>query len=217
MFKDIQATIYIDLEKPLEELWKNADKDARWGIKKAKKENLKIKIADDNSSWKDFYEIYTKTIVDGGIPPENLEELKQKTSKLFLCIKNNEVIAGAAIKIEDNKTELFLNASLRDFLKYQPNNLLYWAIIVWSKKENFKIFDLGGYQLNAEKDSKLWHINRFKKRWGGEIIEYKIESKNPIYILGRKIIRNIHFIKNYRDKLRLNKWKKEHKDDSNNS
>ena len=82
-------------------------------------------------------------------------------------------------------------------------------MIKWAKENNFKIVDLGGYQLNAEKDSKLEKINKFKERWGGKIITYKIESKNPFYILGRKIIRNFHFVKKIRDRKKLKKWKKE--------
>jgi lipid II:glycine glycyltransferase (peptidoglycan interpeptide bridge formation enzyme) len=210
MFKDIQATIQINLEKSLEELWNNLDKDARWGVKKAKRENLQIKIiGDEKEIWKIFYKLYVKTITEGGIVPKSLDDLEQETNKLFICLKNNNMIAGAAIKIKSKTVELFLNASSYDYLKYQPNNLLYWSIIVWAKKNNFKLFDLGGYQINAEKQSKLWYINRFKERWGGKIIAYEISSKNPFYILGRKVIRNLHFIKNWRDKIKLNKWKKQ--------
>lgn len=212
MFKDVQATIHINLEQPLEILWKNADKDARWGVKKAKKENLKIKVVeDDESSWNVFYEIYKDTIIHGGIAPESLETLKQDSDRLFLCIKDSQIIAGAAIKIKEGIIELFLNASKPDALKYQPNNILYWSIIVWSKQNNFKIFDLGGYQLKAKEGSKLRHVNRFKERWGGQIISYKIGSNNLFYILGRKIIRNFSFIKDCRDKAKLDKWKKQHK------
>ncbi len=212
MFKDIQATIHIDLDKPLKELWKNLDKDARWGVKRAKNEKLAIKIIDrENPLWNEFYEIYKETIIQGGIPPEDLDKIREQTDKLFLCLKEEEILAGAAIKIKEDRTELFLNASQPGYLKYQPNNLLYWGIIVWSKNNNFKIFDLGGYQLKAKKGSKLWNINRFKERWGGEVVKYQLESNNPFYILGRKIIRNVHFIKNLSDKRKLKKWKKRSK------
>ena len=47
--------------------------------------------------------------------------------------------------------------------------------------------------------NKLYQINKFKSRWGGEIVEQPIYFKNPIKVLGRKTIRNVHFIKKIRD------------------
>ena len=48
IFKDIQATIIIGLSKPLEDLWKNLDKDARWGVNKARKEGLIVRKGSEN-------------------------------------------------------------------------------------------------------------------------------------------------------------------------
>ena len=111
IFKDIQGTIEIDLNKSLEELWKNADKDARWGVNKARKEGLKIDFPQDESEKNYFYNLYKDTMVWNRLVPKKKEELNKKISKLFLCKKQGEIVAGAAIEIKDNKTILFLNAS----------------------------------------------------------------------------------------------------------
>ena len=207
-FKDIQATIIIDLEKPEEELWNNLSRDSKRGVKKAEKFGLKIKIGEKDEHWKEFYDIYKDTIIRGGIVPESLNKLKEETDKLFLCIKDEKIIAGSAIKFKEEVGVLFQNASLSDYFKFYPNNLLYWKVLLWSKRKGFKIFDLGGYQLNTKKGDKLYEINKFKERWGGEIKEYYIYDKNPFYILGRKTIRNIGMIKKTRDKIKLSKYKK---------
>lgn len=203
-FRDVQATIHINLEKAEEELWKNLDKDARWGVSKAKKEGLRVGKTEKEEAWKKFYEIYKETCTRGGIKSFNYDEIKKPNSVLFLCLKEQEVIAGAVV-IEfsgEGKISLYLNASLPEFQALQPNNLLYWSIMQYGKKQGFGVFDLGGYQLNAKKGSKLYEINRFKERWGGEIIRYDIYSKNPFYILGRKIIRRFPLMKALRDKFR---------------
>jgi lipid II:glycine glycyltransferase (peptidoglycan interpeptide bridge formation enzyme) len=183
-FKDIQATIHLDF--------------------KARKEGLSVReISKNDEIWHEFYKRYKETCRRGGILPFSIDEIKE--SKLFICEKGGMIIAGATIKEkrEDEKIELFINASIYEYLKFQPNNLLYWNFIKYGKNQGFKIFDLGGYQLKAPKGSKLYEINRFKERWGGEIITYYIYSKNPLYILGRKIIRNFPFVKKIRDKLRI--------------
>ena len=199
-FKDIQATIHINLTKPIEELWSNLNKKARWGVNKAKKEGLIVKKTNDDESWKEFYEIYKDTCKRGGILPLSFGKITELG--LFICEKDNKIIGGAVTKKKDDKIELFLNASIPKYLEFQPNNLLYWTILEKSKNEKYKIFDLGGYQLKALKGSKLYEINKFKERWGGKIITYHIQSSNPLYILGRKIIRNFPIVKKIRDRLR---------------
>lgn len=202
MFKDIRATIEIDLTKTEEEILNNVDKDAKWGIKKAEKEGLVFEESKKSSDLAEFYRIYKKTIIAGGIKPDNFDELNKEHYKLFLAKKEDKIIAGAIIELIDkDKFKLEYNASLYEFLKSQPNNLLYWNLILWGKKNSFKIFDLGGYQLSAK--GHLSGVNKFKERWGGEIKTYPVYSWNLFYILGRKIIRNIGFIKKTRDWLKL--------------
>ncbi|MBI4448083.1 peptidoglycan bridge formation glycyltransferase FemA/FemB family protein [Candidatus Woesearchaeota archaeon] len=202
-FKDIQATIVIDLTHPEEELWGKVDKKARWGVKKAEKEGLKFEEI-GKELWQQFYKIYRITCKQGEIPPISYEELAQKNrAHLFVAKKDEKIIAGSLVLEAEDKILLELNASLPEYLYLQPNNLLYWNIILWGKKNKFKTFDLGGYQLNSKIGSKLYEINRFKERWGGQIKEYYIYSYNPCYILGRKIVRNFPLIKKLRDKVRL--------------
>jgi lipid II:glycine glycyltransferase (peptidoglycan interpeptide bridge formation enzyme) len=203
-FSDVQATIEIDLTRTEEELWNSIDKDARWGVKKAEKEGLLISGITQESDWKEFYEIYKKTIIAGGIVPDDFDEIKLKDYMLFVCRKNDKIIAGAIIFIEKDKFTLKYNASLHEFLNLQPNNLLYWHLIKWGKERGFKVFDLGGYQINAS--GHLTGVNRFKERWGGKVIKYKIHSWNPIYILGRKVIRNCPKIKAFREKIKMKKY-----------
>lgn len=189
-FRDERATILLDLTKNQEELWNNIDKDAKWGIKKAEKEGLVVKESEEETELKKFYEIYKETCIFGGITPLNLEKIKKMNAKFFFCYKDGLLIAGNAIIIENNdKFRLFLNASSHEYLKFQPNNILYYALIKWGKGKGYKVFDLGGYQLKAKPGDKLYNINRFKERWGGKIEVYHVYSYNPFYILGRKTIK----------------------------
>lgn len=201
-FKDEKATLHIDLTQDLDTLWNNADKDARWGVKKARKEKLQVEQTNNDSDWQDFYEIYKETCIRGEIVPEPLEKLKQDI--LFVCKKENKIIAGAVIIDHGKRIELHYNASIYDYLKLQPNNILYWHLIEYGKASSKKIFDLGGFQLNAS--GHLAGINKFKQRWGGKIIKSQVKSKNPFYILGRKIIRNSPTIKKIRDKVKVKKY-----------
>jgi len=128
-FKDIQATIEIDLRKTEEELFNNADKKARWGVKRAEKEGLVVEEANNEKDINIFYEIYKETCEYGGINPEPLEKIKNESPLFFVCKKGEKIIAGAALKKKENVVILYLNCSLHEYLNLQPNNLLYWYII----------------------------------------------------------------------------------------
>ena len=200
-FKDFRGTIEIDLSKSVEGLWNSIDKDARWGIIKANNSGLEVR---PSREWELFYEIYKLTCYYGNIIPIKLDEVKE--GRLFGCYLDNELIASAVVKFNGNVVTLFLNASKKEYLKFQPNNLLYWTMIKELKEEGLKIFDLGGFQFKAQKGSKLYGVNRFKSRWGGEIVKQPLYFKNPFQVLGRKIIRNIHVIKRFRDNMKFKKY-----------
>tara|TARA_Y100000310_G_scaffold332142_1_gene407156 strand:+ start:1831 stop:2442 length:612 start_codon:yes stop_codon:yes gene_type:complete len=199
--KDINATVIVDLKPEEQELLKNIHKDARWGINRAKREGLIVE-AGNKKDWEEFYEIYKKTVVLGGTNPESLEKLKAKTRVFLVCKDKDKIIAGAGIYFADmynqNIPRLNFNASLLEYQKLQPNNLLYWNCIMWAKENKFEKFDLGGYQIKAR--GHLMGINKFKEKWG-EIIYYK-KDYPIIKALGRKLIRNSNLFWNINKKLR---------------
>ncbi|MEM3405614.1 MAG: peptidoglycan bridge formation glycyltransferase FemA/FemB family protein [Candidatus Pacearchaeota archaeon] len=187
--KDINATVIVDLTPNEEEIMKNLDKDARWGIKKAIKNNLIVEETNKEEDLKEFYKIYEKELKEKIIRVETFEHLKENMDILFVCKKDNKIIAGATLKIKNNIPTLTRNASLKEYLSFHPNNLLYWNLILWSKKNGYKKLDLGGYQIKPR--GNLIGINKFKERWG-EIVYYYDDY--PFYkAIGRKLIRNFGF------------------------
>ena len=84
--RDINATVIVDLHGSEEEIMRNLHKDARWGINKARKEGLVVEEVREEE-WKDFYEIYKKTMREGGSVPGNIDEIKNNSRVLFVCKK----------------------------------------------------------------------------------------------------------------------------------
>lgn len=187
--KDINATVIVNLKLSETEILQGLHKDARWGINKAKKEGLQVKEGNEKD-WEEFYEFYKTTMDLGGVEFEDLEKLKKNTLILFVCKKEEKIIAGAGIKIEELNgskiPRLYINASMKEYLHLQPNNLLYWNCLIWGKSKGYSLFDLGGWQINPK--GHLKGINKFKEKWG-KIVYY--QKDYPFFIaLGRKLIRN---------------------------
>ena len=189
--KDVNATVIVDLALSEEEIFKRIHKDARWGVKKALKSGLKVKESND---WNKFYEIYKITMKNGGGVVHPLELVKKQSHKLFLCEYKRKTIAGITIGFRDDKYDknipsLSKLASLKEYQNLQPNNLLVWNCIIWSKRNGYKKFGLGGWQIKAR--GHLRGINKFKEKWG-EIIYYH-RNYPPHIAIGRKLVRNSKF------------------------
>lgn len=197
-FKDYRHTLEIDLYKSKEDLWNNIDKKAKWGVNKAKKLSLVVKQCEGRDHLIDFYGCYKETCFHGGINPLHIEEIKDFV--LLGCFKDDRLIAGVCLKKGKDKVELVLNGSYKEYLGYQPNNLLYWEMICWAWDEGFLAIDLGGYQPKTKEGDKLDNINKFKEHWGGELKVYTTYSWNLFKVLGRKSVRN------NRNLMKLNNW-----------
>jgi len=188
--KDINATIIVSLIPKLEDIKRKINLSARRGINKAVKSGLIVREANSEEDFSDFYELYEETFLCQGLPYDSIEKMKKRVSTLLVCILEGRLIAGFGIgfnnKYDIETPRMFYNSSHNDFLRLQPNNLLYWRAIEWAKKNSYKKLDLGGWQINAKEN--LIGINKFKERWG-KIVYFDVEY--PIYIaIGRKLVRN---------------------------
>lgn len=188
--KDINATVLIDLRPAEKIILKTLQKDARWGIGRAKRGGLITYESNDETDWKNFYEIYKVAMKEGGANIHFLKDLQRNCKIFFICKKENKVVGGVGIwfldKYDIEIPRLYFIASSKSHFHLQPNNLLYWACVKWCKNKGYKKFDFGGWQINAQ--GHLKGINKFKEKWG-YLIYY--HQNYPFYhALGRKIIRN---------------------------
>ncbi len=197
-------TLMIDLKRSEEELWKQLEKkSARWGVKTAQKNNLRLQEA-KSSELKSLYKLYKETAEKGNLKPETFEFFKavqeilvrKDLAKIFVVKKNKETVAGAILLVDSDHTMLHLTGSNEKGLKMQAMPFLYWNLILYSKKLKKKYFDIGGYDVEAKEGEKAYQINRFKKNFGGEIWPQPIYATNSKYIIARKLMKNFRFLKN---------------------
>jgi lipid II:glycine glycyltransferase (peptidoglycan interpeptide bridge formation enzyme) len=198
MVPDMYHTIIIDLTKPLEILWKETEKkSARWGVKKSRKEGIKIEKVNNKEDLLEFYKTYKETAKAGEFDPLPFEffnkfyELMHGSLGYILVAKKDNTVIGGSLLVNSNKyMRLRIQASSRNHMHNQPSSALYWAAIEFAKEKGFQYFDLGGYGKYAAKDSKSGKVSRFKKGFGGEVVEC------PTYYYGQLYI-GIKKIKNY--------------------
>jgi len=159
-----KASFLLPLENDPEKLWKSFNAKLRNQIRKADKSGLTADVG-GVEYLDEFYDVFSENMRDLGTPvwgkdlfSKILEQLPQN-AELILVRMNELVIAGGLILSFKDRQYVPSASSLRRFIKYCPNNALYWTVIERACREGFRFFDFG----RSSWDSGTF---KFKKQWG---------------------------------------------------
>jgi len=190
-------TFLTDLSGTESQLWVRLDKQARWGVKKAQRSGVKVMQADSRHDWYVFYDLYRRHCLTHrytSLLPETLFQriyeilYPQKIAKLFLAQLDDRVIAGTLLLIHRKYVTYFRNASLDEYLRYEPNNILQWESFKWARENGAEIYDMGGILIPSSRVSPLYGLYKYKEKWGGKLIEYNSYClENVLGAVGRSL------------------------------
>lgn len=175
--KDLKRHQFILKLEDEKTLWDNFSRITRKGIKKAKKSKLIMKGIRDEKELKAFYELYLKNMKNFGTPQHsydfflNIFNIMKDNFMGLNCYKEGKLIGSLIVFHSKNYMYAAYNFSEHDYLIYQPNDLLYWEMIIWAIKNNIKYFDFGQCEVNAEEGSRAAGIYKFKSKWKGMLYE----------------------------------------------
>ena len=180
-----EITSVIDLTQDLDTIWNNMNrKSTRYGIKKAEKDGIIVKI---NERHDEFLKMYNSFLKNIGLRSKlellrikklTVEDIK-KYGTLFIAEYNNEIITGTLFLEDDSHIEAWLGGSKRFEVDNEmkrriayANRLIDWEMIKYAKGKGIKEYDLGGLWSDeeAEGDSSKRGINEFKLSFGGNIV-----------------------------------------------
>lgn len=184
--------ILMDLTKPIEELEQNLHKERRRNIAKAEKEGLVFKQLIRKEEINDVIRLLVKTYRRVKVPM-SYEELFIH-SKEFLGSKVNffgayygdKMIAGQVRLCYKDTVYAWYSGSESEHFNKRPNDFLLWNVLLWSKENNYKVFDFGG----AGKPNVPYGVRDYKLKFGGDLVNYGRYEKvhKPILMeLGKKI------------------------------
>ena len=193
------ATLVIDLTKDLDDIWKNMNKSScRYAINRAIRDRVKVSINKNQSEFIKIYKAFRKSKGQSNfisrIYNSELTLIKGNYGTLFTVEHNGNILGGIYLLEDKNTIRWIIGASKRlesnKTLIGNANKLLIWEAIKYAKSKNLKEFDLGGYSLTAEKGSERYGINKFKERFGGELVTKYFYQKDYSKVL--KLIRGVH-------------------------
>lgn len=173
-------------------------KKTRNAVRKAQKEDIDVDfISQDSKTMKDYRSLHVMTKEKHGSDPfpdkffDLLSIIPSKNIEILIARYNETNIAGLLVFKYNNRYHILDNCSDPNYLKYNPNNLLYYTIIEKAKADKMEV-DFGR---TSPEDKNLC---QFKERWGGKMISFytyrKIMPPVPLNTyrlwVGRKKRRN---------------------------
>lgn len=167
-------TFFINLSDDLEVIRKRFDRKAvRQAITRSMRRGVYVERASTEKDLEGLHKLIVATRKKlGSIPQpyrffQNLwgVMLTNNLGFLLLAKYNGVPIAGAVFLTYKGTIFPKYNGSDKRFLKFQPNNLLYWSAIEWGVKNGYKRFDFG-----RTSPDNLGLI-AFKRRWGSEEVD----------------------------------------------
>ena len=154
-----------------EEIWKHIHKFKRKAVRLADKSGIKIKDVPKKDITA-LYNLYLKSMKSFGTPPYPKKYFTNFYT--FFVDKNIGRIVGAYYNKKlvsvltgftiSKRIHVNINFSNPTYLKFRPNDAVYWEFIKWGCNNNYSEFDFG----------RTWEGSgqfAFKKKWKAELLD----------------------------------------------
>ena len=182
--------ILINLRKTELELENQLHKERKRNISQALKEGLTFKVLDDDVNIKNVILLLKKTYDRVKIPFTyeklffNSYFILNDNVKFFGAFCHGKMIAGQVRLCYKDTVYAWYAGSDSDYFQKRPNDFLLWNVILWSKENNYNVFDFGG----AGKPDVPYGVRNYKLKFGGELVNYgryQKEHKKLLMLIGK--------------------------------
>lgn len=170
-----ETSLIIDLTKSDEEILAQMKPKGRYNIKVAEKHNVIVTKAGDIDS---FYAILSKTANRDGfhVHPKSYYQNMMSTLgeyvKLLLAEYEGKIIAGGIFVYLDEWGIYYYGASDNEYRNVMAPYLVQWEAIKEAKKRGCRYYDFLGIAPENAKKHPWAGVTEFKKKFGGETVEY---------------------------------------------
>lgn len=160
----------LDLSPGEEEVLGRLRKSTRRNIRKAIKEGVEIEVATSPEAVDEFYRLNCMTRRRHGLPPQPHAFFRQiykhviseNAGIVVLASHGGKSIAGAMYFHMGEKAYFKYGASVVEYQRLRPNNLVMWEAIKWYARQGYKNLCLGRTEPENE------GLRQFKTGWGVE-------------------------------------------------
>lgn len=193
----------VDLTKSEEDLWKGVHSKHRNVIKKAEKDGVVIESGTTDKLISDYHMIDIETWERSNKKADNQYELGnfikslKENAIIYMAYKDGEAQSGAIFYFNTQMCYYMLGANTNS-PSTGSGNLLQWKAMLDMKEKGVKNYSFVGCRINEDENSKYHGIQRFKERFGGELVKgylFKVIFCKYKYILFKALLAIKSFIR----------------------
>lgn len=173
----VSSVVYLNLSRPLEEIWSGFLHSCRKNIKRALQEKVNVVIDDSPDNFSQFLAVYRQTM-DRNSADRFYYFSEEFFARIHNLLKGKFIYAHALVEGKIVSTELllyskdyihsYLGGTLARYFPCRPNNLLKFEVIKWAQSKGIKYFVLGGGKSDGD------GIHRFKKTFSNAQADFYI-------------------------------------------
>lgn len=191
----------VDLEQDIDVLFGNVHSKHRNVIKKAQKDGVIIDKGRNAKLIADYFTIDVETWSRSGKRASGENAIKKQVDILgddiiiYMAYLNGEAQSGAIYYFNENMC-YYMHGANKNGPHIGSGNLLQWQAMLDMKALGVKKFSFVGCRINEDEDSKYHGIQRFKERFGGQLIQGIMFKKvlNPfMFSLSQLLTRALNF------------------------
>lgn len=185
----------VDLTLPQDVLWNNVHSKHRNVIRKAEKAGLTIRFGNSEELIQDFAYLDKVTWERSGKKGkgikwfENLVEAYGEQILIFCIYKEKEIQGGIVLHYNDCMSYYQYGGSVND-VQLGAMNYLHWYAMLYLKDKGIRRYSFLGCRINEDENSKYHTLQRFKSRFGGELVRgymFKVPCNFFMYCLERRL------------------------------
>lgn len=183
-----ENTWILDIDKSEDVLLAEMRKSTRYLVKKSQSEGLKVIKSVDKKDTKTLFDLQRETSLRHkfvGFPLELFElELdyfgKDNNAILFMCKKDNLVLASAIIIFYGDSAYYHFSGSTSKHLNIPFSYFMQWEVIKEAKKRNLKHYNFWGIAPDDNPKHRFAGVTLFKTGFGGRRINWLHAHDIPI-------------------------------------
>ncbi|MFB3906508.1 MAG: lipid II:glycine glycyltransferase FemX [Acidobacteriota bacterium] len=166
----------IDLNQPLQQIWRNIRDTGRHSISKARYSGVAVEevttpdeLAAAYSILKDVYRRVQVPLADRSLFDAALQVLRPKGMlRLVVASVDGQRIGTLVLLLYKGVVYEWYTGALREFAKYQTGEFLVWHALEWGSQNGFQTFDFGG----AGRPDEEYGVRDFKAKFGGQLVNF---------------------------------------------
>ena len=163
--------------KSEEDLMNGFESKWRYNIRLAGRKGVTVRICGPEML-EDFHRIMVETGMRDNFVTrplsyfERMMESMGEHLRLYMAFYEDKPIAGTLAIHYGDKVWYLYGASSNSYRNVMPNYLLQWEMMRWAVEQGCALYDFRGVSGDLSEDNPLYGLYRFKKGFGGELVEF---------------------------------------------